>query len=564
MADQEFSVTPLTPVESLTQFLGANSDALSTAVRCAVTDITCATVTWFGADNTGVEDSSPAIADALAFLPAEGGVIYFPEGSYTALNIDVPNGVRFVGSGISSTKITALGEENATNHLFNRQSTAAITFGGIEHMTLQGGVGEGIGVRSAYNGVHLRNSVGFAGEDYGRFIMDNVLTTGFRVGVHGTVDDRHLATHNSYYRNCETCLFITHHCEFMGKNDFRHSDYGIGHGAIRPKAEGGTSGLFDQGVSNLKVSTDYGIWPLSYDDNNDIHTNTYAGINNEPLLPMRACNLSDCLFSNKYASIAIGDWMTVSGNQFIHFNDSCRGFIFIGGPDEANSFKHIEIGQNSYRANRSGVSKLPLNTITSPTEDIFGNSVSVAGSDIDGACIVIDASNGLPTNITIDGGSFDFDDCLGGSMSMVRIQDSSDIVNPPAPWFLNIGNLTWRHKPTGTADYQLIVCDTPNMKVNMSQIHNNSVWIDSNAGGVKSVIQIDSTSATFPVDYSENLLRVDVGGRYAIEAEAEDGTIVNNRVFHGAGFNFSGFDANCTISANPTDGVRAAGNIYNS
>jgi hypothetical protein len=60
-------------------------------------------ITAYGADPTGANSSSAAINDAIAALPANGGVVYAPPGTYKlATTITVSKSIRLLGDGYAS------------------------------------------------------------------------------------------------------------------------------------------------------------------------------------------------------------------------------------------------------------------------------------------------------------------------------------------------------------------------------------------------------------------------------------------------------------------------------
>lgn len=59
-----------------------------------------------GADPTGTNDSTDAIQAAIDALPASGGPVFFPPGTYKISSaLSVPSGTRLLGSGANTTEI---------------------------------------------------------------------------------------------------------------------------------------------------------------------------------------------------------------------------------------------------------------------------------------------------------------------------------------------------------------------------------------------------------------------------------------------------------------------------
>jgi len=91
----------------------------------------------YGADPTGVADSTAAFTAAIAALPSGGGTIYVPAGTYKTSSALTPvSGMRLTGDGWGSTTIT-----NAASALFNMQPAGLLETVEIDHLTLQSASG---------------------------------------------------------------------------------------------------------------------------------------------------------------------------------------------------------------------------------------------------------------------------------------------------------------------------------------------------------------------------------------------------------------------------------------
>lgn len=100
--------------------------------------------TWpqFGADPSGSSDSYPAISSAIAALPAGGGTIYLPKGSYklnTQLTIS-SDGVRIVSdcSPFSTNSVRLFAGATMNSLLVVENSGAAINGCGLKNLILDG------------------------------------------------------------------------------------------------------------------------------------------------------------------------------------------------------------------------------------------------------------------------------------------------------------------------------------------------------------------------------------------------------------------------------------------
>ena len=97
---------------NLIGYLPAGAGAVATTVQTKLREVV--SVLDFGADPTGVADSGEAIRTAITSLPANGGGVYFPNGTYKVTAavgdpsntaIYVPTGVRIYGASEIGTKI---------------------------------------------------------------------------------------------------------------------------------------------------------------------------------------------------------------------------------------------------------------------------------------------------------------------------------------------------------------------------------------------------------------------------------------------------------------------------
>jgi hypothetical protein len=77
-------------------------------------DVRIAAVKAYGAVGNGITNDTAAIQAAIDALPAEGGTVYFPEGTYLSAGLTVRSGIELVGAGqhasiISHTSASAHG-----------------------------------------------------------------------------------------------------------------------------------------------------------------------------------------------------------------------------------------------------------------------------------------------------------------------------------------------------------------------------------------------------------------------------------------------------------------------
>jgi hypothetical protein len=126
-------------------------------------------VTQFGADPTGTADSTSAITTAIAALPAAGGVVYFPAGTYkTTGGHNVPLNVSIFGDGKNATTFNHRGV--STWCFFNGSLTGGANppnmMGKFSGFTISGqSGGNGTGGFGTQVGVKILNCLFFHVED---------------------------------------------------------------------------------------------------------------------------------------------------------------------------------------------------------------------------------------------------------------------------------------------------------------------------------------------------------------------------------------------------------------
>jgi hypothetical protein len=149
-------------------------------------------VTAYGADQTGVADSTSAFEDAIAAAGAAGGgTVIVPRGSYSATDIDVAvDNVTVEMSGGATITTTS-----ATGSIF--------VLSGADNFVLRGGKLVGPGKASALSG-----SYGLEITNSGRCTVEGTEITGFYHGIRS--DDSGTAEDGTFNR-----LYI-HDCAFAG------------------------------------------------------------------------------------------------------------------------------------------------------------------------------------------------------------------------------------------------------------------------------------------------------------------------------------------------------------
>lgn len=122
-------------------------------------------VTQYGADPTGVADSTSAISNAIAAAPAQGAVVYFPAGTYkTTGGHSVPLNVSVVGAGKNATTFNFRG--TSTYCFFNGSLTGGANppnmLGRFSDFTISGqSAGNGTGPFGTQTGIKILNCLFF-------------------------------------------------------------------------------------------------------------------------------------------------------------------------------------------------------------------------------------------------------------------------------------------------------------------------------------------------------------------------------------------------------------------
>lgn len=108
-----------------------------------------------GADPTGAADSQPAFAAAIASLPAAGGTITVPAGTYklnstVTVTVAPTASVRIIGAGLESTILSYAGTGDAI-----RMRASSFTGGWAQGCELAGFTVDGTSAGAASNGLHI-------------------------------------------------------------------------------------------------------------------------------------------------------------------------------------------------------------------------------------------------------------------------------------------------------------------------------------------------------------------------------------------------------------------------
>lgn len=155
------STTPVVHQAGFTVYQAITAGALNQLARVDWLNV----VTVFGADPTGSADATSIINTAIASLPASGGVVYFPAGTYkTTGGHNVPLNVSVVGDGKNATTFNFRG--TSTYCFFNGSLTGGANppnmLGRFSGFTISGqSGGNGTGPFGTQTGIKILNCLFF-------------------------------------------------------------------------------------------------------------------------------------------------------------------------------------------------------------------------------------------------------------------------------------------------------------------------------------------------------------------------------------------------------------------
>lgn len=266
-----------------------------------------AVVTMFGADKTGVANSSAAFTAAAAALP-RGGVVQIPPGKYIVEGLPLRDGLYYIGAGVGKTD----GSTGSYLALPAVPSANMFIWDGATN-----GYGGGISGCYLYGG----NSVTYdcidlspATTQINQFIIEKNLIRGFRRGYMGSTDDRSvLIQFNMFWDNTVGVYVPNNHPQFTGWNDYRDCTYGIQGKLVDAKVVGQNFAYCGTGVGAIDTS--------NYPGRVQFNGCSFAFCTTDGLVIGPQCVVSGCLFippaGNGTSGIRlIGGNSTIEGNVF--------------------------------------------------------------------------------------------------------------------------------------------------------------------------------------------------------------------------------------------------------
>lgn len=164
-------------------------------------------VTKYGADPTGVADSSAAVQLATDYVAGRGGgVVFFPPGTFTLEGVTLKEGVRYLGLSWRTTKLRLPAAPSAP--MFSAATAATFAMGGFDHLELDGGQDEETATFDA---------IDFSAIDMlEEFHIESCYIHHFRRGYNGSLgsglgNDRFPVLRNSRFWNNHTGIFTNEH-----------------------------------------------------------------------------------------------------------------------------------------------------------------------------------------------------------------------------------------------------------------------------------------------------------------------------------------------------------------
>ena len=145
-----------------------------TTKKCVLNKVSAAGVIYvdgYGADSTGVADSTTAIQNAINAVPANGGMVVFGVGTYktTSIVTVAANGVHLIGQGLYATRILFVPTGNATCLSFTK-GASIIFSSSMQDMEI-------------YSTETTFTKIAVNVSDASGFTMENVLIDGTGVGT---------------------------------------------------------------------------------------------------------------------------------------------------------------------------------------------------------------------------------------------------------------------------------------------------------------------------------------------------------------------------------------------
>jgi len=318
-----------------------------------------ASVTNFGADRTGISDSSEAFTDAADSLP-RGGLVVIPPGKYIAEGLPIRDGLYYVGAGIgkadgsTGTQITL--PAVPSTHMFAWDGATTGYGGGVSGCYLSGGL------TTDYDCITL------AGATVGshRFLIEHNFIYGFRRGYSGSADDRSVLIQFNNFWNCVAGVYVpNNHPQFTGWNDYRDCTYGIQGQLVDSKVVGQNFAYCGTGVGPIDTT--------HYPGRVIFSGCSFAFCTTDALVIGPQCNVVGCL-------IALTGVNGVAGIRLIGGNSTIEGCVF---DTDGGIFTEGCISFDpDYRSTAVNGAVIVGNSFRMEGSDVLYHKASASGRDI--------------------------------------------------------------------------------------------------------------------------------------------------------------------------------------
>jgi hypothetical protein len=381
-------------------------------------------VVTYGADTTGVNDSTEAIQAALDAVPANGGQVYFPPGTYkvtstlTATWNTILQGNGWGTQIISHVTGDTIVMSNPTTASGN-YSTQEVQSGGLRDLMI-----DGTNAGNGSSGLHIGNGLGY--------IVTNVLVRNFTgtdsIGI--WIDNSIWWTEKAYFRtcvaNCTTCYAFTN--EDTGSGSFEYSFYDM--------VAYWTSGQTGWSVSSSNANAAFfgGTWLYWRGNNNGATPGPFLAMSGG--VTFKRCNIIFAPECNSPGSpVTIAD----NGGGTNHFSN-CTGWMDFGANAwgaTTMSAGNVELagtiqGDATLQALRTGDSRPTVTTpgIPAALTPVTNNT----GMDV----MVYVSGGGTGVNVNVNGNPT----LLGSGSFYIRMGETvslGDYSVAPTQWLWHAG-----------------------------------------------------------------------------------------------------------------------------
>ncbi len=317
-----------------------------------------AVVTMFGADKTGVANSSAAFIAAANALTS-GGVVVIPPGKYIVEGLPIRDGLYYVGAGVGKTDgstgtYLALPAVPST-HMFVWDGAATGFGGGVSGCYLYGGG------TTTYDCLDVS-----AATQMHRFCIEHNMIRGFRRGYSGSANDRSVLIQFNNFWNCTVGIYVpNNHPQLTGWNDYRDCTYGLQGKLVDAKVVGQNFTYCDYGVAPINTT--------SYPGRVQFNGCSFAFCAVDGLTIGPQCVVSGCLIIPPASG-------GVSGIRLIGGNSTIEGCVF---DSDGGTWSEGCISMDpDYRSTAVNGTVITGNSFRVESTTVIYHKASAAGRDI--------------------------------------------------------------------------------------------------------------------------------------------------------------------------------------